>query len=48
MDFAARLLGTGSAHPEKRLTNDDIAAYAGGLREVFLGQPTVVKLLGNS
>jgi len=25
MDFAARLLGTGSAHPQKRLTNDDIA-----------------------
>jgi 3-oxoacyl-[acyl-carrier-protein] synthase-3 len=25
MDFAARILGTGSAHPEKRLTNDDIA-----------------------
>ncbi len=25
MDFAARLLGTGSAHPEKRLTNDEIA-----------------------
>lgn len=25
MDFAARILGTGSAHPEKRLTNEDIA-----------------------
>jgi 3-oxoacyl-[acyl-carrier-protein] synthase-3 len=25
MEFTARILGTGSAHPEKRLTNDDIA-----------------------
>jgi 3-oxoacyl-[acyl-carrier-protein] synthase-3 len=25
MEFAARILGTGSAYPEKRLTNDDIA-----------------------
>ena len=25
MDFAARILGTGSAYPEKRITNDDIA-----------------------
>ncbi len=25
MKYAARMLGTGSAHPEKRLTNDDIA-----------------------
>jgi 3-oxoacyl-[acyl-carrier-protein] synthase-3 len=25
MDFAARILGTGSAHPEKRLTNEDLA-----------------------
>ena len=25
MEIAARILGTGSAHPEKRLTNDDIA-----------------------
>jgi 3-oxoacyl-[acyl-carrier-protein] synthase-3 len=25
MNFSARIVGTGSAHPEKRLTNDDIA-----------------------
>ena len=25
MDFAARILGTGSAHPEKRVSNDDLA-----------------------
>ena len=25
MEFAARITGTGSAFPEKRLTNDDIA-----------------------
>ena len=25
MNYAARIVGTGSAHPEKRLTNDDIA-----------------------
>lgn len=25
MDFAARILGTGSAHPAKRITNDDVA-----------------------
>jgi 3-oxoacyl-[acyl-carrier-protein] synthase-3 len=25
MEFGARILGTGSAHPEKRLTNDDVA-----------------------
>jgi 3-oxoacyl-[acyl-carrier-protein] synthase-3 len=25
MDFAARILGTGSAHPEKRITNEDVA-----------------------
>lgn len=25
MEFAARIMGTGSAHPEKRITNDDVA-----------------------
>ena len=33
---------------QARVVIDDIAAHAGELREVFLGQPAVVRLLGET